>query len=178
MWETHSPGKSPSSSSWPDLVSITEDSPFPLLFVTAVCGNKGKIGSLYKTWQTRGCQSETLVPCRPWVHTHRHIASDQTPTLSFGTEFYWAGPPTLDAVSVKTYIRLAWHKRGQTSYAYEHLHLYANRCGERLRRTKTWGIHGGAHAQQWIQLQTKSFIDYIFNEDVSPYLFSTDLGIV
>lgn len=104
-------GKSPSSSSWPDLVPITEDSPFPLLFVTAVCGNKGKIGSLYKTWQTWGSQSETPIPRRLWVHTHQHMVSDQSPILSCGMGLHWAGPPTWAAVSVKTYCRLAWQKR-------------------------------------------------------------------
>ena len=102
-------GKSPSSSSWPDLVPITEDSPFPLLFVTAVWGNKGKTGTLYKTWQAWGTPSETPIPRGPWVHTHHH--SDQFPALCCGAGLHWAGPPTLVAALFKTYSRLAWQKK-------------------------------------------------------------------
>lgn len=121
----------------PDLVPITEDSPFPLLFVTTVCGNKGKIGSLYKTRQTAGGGSQKWDAHSPQAASSHAPSrdSDQTPNPPLGRT-----PHIGSSVSQNTE-QAGVTKGGQASRVQEHLHLYPSSSWWEMGEDKTWGRH-------------------------------------
>lgn len=109
--QTHSPGKSPSSSSWPDLFSSWKTLYFLRCLSLLSVATKGRLSVFTKHDKHETARVRRLFPRRSSVHTHHHVVSDQSPTLSSGMRLHWGGPPTSAAVSVKTYSRLAWQKR-------------------------------------------------------------------
>lgn len=112
---------------------------FPSPLVTSVCGNKRRTGSLYKTWQTWGAQSETPIPSGPWVHTHHHMISDQSPVICTGTGLHWAGPPTLAVVSVITHSRVGVTKNEKHPTYLNTCTCIQRSCGERFEETTLKG---------------------------------------